>query len=282
MVTRRKCVCTTQGGLRHLGLVVWLAGLVVAMPAVSQAQSELSARAVMERNDEQMRVRDGIYELEMRIVDASGRETVRGLRREAYRSTDQDEWSLLRFQSPADVEGTGLLSIEKGEAQDDVYLYLPALRKSRRISGRNNRDYFMGSDFTYKDLRSERLKANRYERLPDEMLDGELCARIVAYPTTDAERDESGYERRELWVSQTTWLVLKTEFYDEHGENLKTLTATDIRPVQSGDDAGKLRAHELLMVNHDRERRTVLEFDAISLNTGLPKSRFTKRALERP
>lgn len=267
---------------RGVAYMRWLAmaAVVLGAPSGLWAAEGMSARAVMERNYEQMQVKDGVYVLEMRIEDQAGRATVREVRRESYRPRARDEWSLVRFLSPADVEGTGLLSLEDSEGQDDVYLYLPELRKSRRISGSSNGDYFMGSDFTYKDLRSERLEANRYERLTDEVIGGEPCARIVAMPETEQERTESGYSRREIWVSLSSWLVVKAEFYDEHGDRVKTLTASDVREVPT-EGSGKLRPYALLMVNHERGRQTKLTFSSIELNVGLPTSRFSKRALER-
>lgn len=260
--------------LRPLNVVVGVTLLVCASGSYA-----ITGKEIMERNYAQLLSKDTRYEFRMSIFDKTGYERKRLLTRLTRRSDPESEDSLIRFHEPSDVKGMGLLSIENQTSEDDVWLYLPALRKTRRISGRNNQDYFVGTDFTFKDLRNEQLEENKYSLLREEKYGGEDCYVVEAIPVTAREKEESGYGRRELWITKRHWLIVHAKFFDDHGDLMKVFNASDIRLVKASED--KWRPFLLEMENFRRPQKTRLWFEEITVDAGVSEKVFSRRYLRK-
>lgn len=237
-----------------------------------------TGREVMEAYNEQDRTEDTAVEIRMSIVSARGGTREREVAQWTKTRPDGSRMQLIRFLSPADVEGTGFLSIENLDAEDDNWLYLPALRKSRRIAGTDKRESFVGTDFSYEDLESEKLDEHRYEVIGAEALDGVDAWIVEAIPTDPDKIEETAYGRRELWVSRDHAVILQAKYYDEDGTYVKRLHAEDVRQVEGTE---KWRAHRITMEDIRDGGRTVLEIAEYRIDRGVTEDYFTQRYLRR-
>lgn len=253
-------------------LVVFVVG--VGFVAYSD---ELTGRQILEREEEQHKGEDEYNKMTMKLINNRGQERNRKV--EYYRKTDgnDNDMVLMRFLEPADVKGVGLLTIEHTDRDDDQWLYLPALRKVRRISAADQTDNFMGTDFTYEDIRSEKLDKHDYTVIRTEAIDERECYLIEAVPSTEKQRNESGYSRREIWVRKDIFIKVQTKYYDKKGEFFKIGVSKDIVEVAPNI----YRPNFMEMQNLKTGHTTQLTFDEREINSGLPDRLFTERELRR-
>lgn len=237
-----------------------------------------TGREVMEAYKEQDRTEDTAVEMRMSIVSSRGGTRERTVSQWTKTLPDDSRMQLIRFLSPADVEGTGFLSIENLDGEDDNWLYLPALRKTRRIAGTDKRESFVGTDFSYEDLEAERLDEYRYEVVGTEALDGVEAWIVEAVPTDPENVEVTAYGRRELWVSRDHAVILQAKYYDEGGTYVKRFRAEDVRQVEGTD---KWRAHRLTMEDVQDGGFTVLEIAEYRVDQGVTEGYFTRRYLQR-
>ena len=187
----------------------------------------------------------------------------------------KDSKSIMFFQSPADVKGTGFLSWQYDDLSrdDDKWLYLPAMKKVRRISGSSARkENFMGSDFTYDDMGGRSVDEDEHRLIREESLDGSLCWVVESIPL----EEDAAYSRTVSWIRQDALIPVKVEFYDRMGELLKTLVASEI-----SRDAGYWTSRKLEMTNHKRKHRTRILIKEIQYDIAMNESLFTVPSLER-
>ena len=190
----------------------------------------------------------------------------------------RNQKALLRFAEPADVRGTALLSIEHPDREDDQWLYLPALRKSRRISAGNKTDSFVGSDFTYEDLGAEEMDQYDYRLIREDTIDGAAVYVVEATPNNEQRKRESGYSRREIFVRKDTASIVRIDYYDRQQELLKVFRASDIRQVPA---TATWRAQTIEMKNQKSGHTTVIAYGPFVVNAGVSDETFSIRELER-
>lgn len=255
-------------------LLILLIALLAA-PALAQTPT---GREVMEAYKAQDRTEDTVAEMAMSIINDRGNTRERKLTLWTKTRDDDTRMQLIRFQAPADVKGTGFLSIENRDREDDNWLYLPALRKTRRIAGSDKQDSFVGTDFTYEDLESEKLDAHAYEVIGSEAVDGTEAWIVEALPTDPDRIEETAYSKRELWIGKDHHLLLQARHYDKDGAYVKWLHAEDIRQVPGTD---KWRAYRLTMEDVLDGGKTVLEISAYQIDQGVSEDFFTQRYLKR-
>ncbi|MGQ9630394.1 MAG: outer membrane lipoprotein-sorting protein [bacterium] len=239
--------------------------------------ADLTAKQVVEKEDEVNRSRDSTYEVTMTLINKQGQERVRKLRMISKDDVEGNARTLIRFLAPADVEGTGLLTIEHRDADDDQWLYLPALRKIRRIASKEKTGSFMGSDFAYSDLGSRKIDDFNYKMLEPESIDGRECYVVEATPVSEKVREERGYSKVISWIDKERFIALQVKFYDRSGRYLKVLRASNVEKI----DGKVWRARRLEMENIQEEHKTVMTFDEIALDTNPPEDTFTQRYLQR-
>ena len=256
-------------------VVIVLAVLVVgntALAASAQEQGfDIAARS--DRTD----VGFGASEVELKMVlrNAAGQEATRSLRISTLEKPDETvgDKSLVLFDTPRDIEGTALLSHAKILDPDDQWLYLPALKRVKRISSSNKSGPFVGSEFAFEDFTA--IELNKFDYT---LIDVEACG---AFQCDVLERqpryENSGYTKQVAWVDQTDFQIRKVEFYDRRGDLLKVLELTDYRKY----DNGVWRAHKLSMSNVQTKKQTDLVYDDYVFDTDLSDGDFVKGRLSR-
>ena len=213
--------------------------------------------------------------VKMILVDAQGNKKERKIVN--YAKTDKSDLNklLMRFLTPRDVENTALLTWEQKGGDDDQWLYLPATGKPKRIASSGKKNRFMGTDFSYEDLRPEPLDSYEYKLVGSENIDGKPCFVIEAFPKTDKEKQDSGYSKRKFWILKDTHFSLKREFYDKTGTLEKIELSLDLKAI-----GGTLwRANTTEMQDVRKKTKTLLVVDSRKLNQGLSDQLFTEREL---
>jgi outer membrane lipoprotein-sorting protein len=186
--------------------------------------------------------------------------------------TDGDK-SLTIFNSPRDVKGTAFLSFSHVKEDDDQWLYLPALRRVKRISSNNKSGPFMGSEFAYEDLSSQEVDKYTYKYIQEDIIDGNAGHIIERYPVDK----KSGYTKQIVYVDAKEWRVHKIQFYDRKSELLKVL---EFKKYQKYPNK-KWRADEFSMKNVQTGKSTLLKWSNYKFNQDISTRDFDKNALKR-
>ena len=263
-----------SGPRRSVLLVVLIAGLSAAGAGTAGGQSGLE---IMQKQDRLQRAGDEEVVFRMQIVSQAGETKERRMASYTLGGPQDLSKTLIRFLAPRDIENTGLLTWEGKDGNDDQWLYLPATRKVKRIVAGAKKNRFMGTDFTYEDLRPENLALHTYTLIGSETLDGQDCSVVEAVPATDRQAADSGYSRRRQWIRKDNYFTIKQEFYDRKGKLEKVGAARKVASIK-----GTLwRAGELEMRDVQAGTRTVLLAERRALDTGLKDSFFTEAELTR-
>ncbi|WP_020591725.1 outer membrane lipoprotein-sorting protein [Kiloniella laminariae] len=213
--------------------------------------------------------------MKMELENRHGEKSLREMRQQIFEIKEDGlgDKSLTIFDEPRDVKGTAFLSFAKTFDPDDQWLYLPALKRVKRISSKNKSGPFVGSEFAYEDLSAQELKKYTYTWLRDEAC-GELqCAVVEQIPVYE----DSGYTRMVTWYDLSEYRQQKIDYYDRKNELLKTLNFGDYRQYLDK----YWRSHDMFMVNHQTGKKTRLVFEKIEFQTGLQESDLTKNSLKR-
>lgn len=258
--------------MKHQLFIVAITLLLGTLSLLQAEELQLTGYAIMTLVDERDDGDDRQSELEMTLINHRGATRVREMRSYSKEYGD-DSKQVIIFLSPADVAGTGYLSWEYEDEQcdDDRWLYLPALRMVRRISGASNDDYFMGSDFTYDDMGDRNIDEDTHTLLREETLEGQTCWVVESVPLDSDEQ----YKNRLIWIRQDSYMVIRSEYYDSIGL-MKVLSIGDIRQVD-----GIWTAHSMFMDNLREEHQTRLLLSNVSYNQNLNDNMFTVSAIER-
>ncbi len=210
----------------------------------------------------------------MVLRNKHGQESERFMENRTLELTEDGDKSLIVFNSPKDVAGTATLTFTHKVGSDDQWLYLPAIKRVKRISSDNKSGPFMGSEFAYEDLSSDEVEKYAYKYLGEETFNGFKCAVVEQDPVDP----KSGYIRRVVWYNlEINYRLEKGEFYDRKNSLLKTLTYHDYNQY-----LGKhWRAGQFKMVNHQTGKETELFFDEYAFQTGLSDTDFSQNSLRR-
>lgn len=235
------------------------------------------AKSIIEKNKTEMEATDQEVNLTMQLVGKSGSIRERSLVWSTLKAKTGHASSYLLFTAPADIKGTAFLSQENATGNDDQWLFLPALKRSRRISSNEKGQSFMGSDFTYDDLGEEDINKSTYKLLKSEPTgDGNLQV-IEAVYTDQQKIKESGYSKRIISINEKTNMMVKTEFYGTDGKLRKVLECSEFK--QFGDQK-RWRPMRYQMKNMEKGTETILKFGDYKIDKGIDANRFTIRNLE--
>jgi len=241
--------------------------------------AEMNGRQVMEEQRLRHRLKFELSTVRMILEDKKGRTRERTMKIYTFSDTDRRSKSMIKFLSPADIRNVGLLTWEQGEDRDDdQWLYLPALKKVKRITSSGKKKKFMGTDLTYEDLRPENLSTHAYRRLEDTQIDAQPCYVIEALPATDKERKTSGYGSRLLYVRKSILLTIKTEYFDKRKRKIKLTKVSEIEKIT---DAA-WRAKVSVTTDLKRGSSTTMKTETRNLDDTLTESAFSKGNLRRP
>jgi outer membrane lipoprotein-sorting protein len=216
---------------------------------------------------------DYAAELTMILRNRHGEESTREMRTRTLEVADDGDKSMVIFDRPRDVAGTALLTFTRKVGTDDQWLYLPALKRVKRIASNNKSGPFMGSEFAYEDIASQEIEKYTYRYLREEVLDGVNTFVVERVPVYE----NSGYTRQIVWYDQEEYRVLKIDFYDRKDELLKTLTYAGYQQY-----VGRYwRADEMHMVNEQTGKSTTLVWQDYEFQNGLEDRDFDKNSLRR-
>ena len=244
------------------------------------AQDNLTAYEIVDRAQGAIKVK-GVQGLSvMQIIDQKGRKRVRKIKQVTKLFDNGDtEKRLLRFVAPADVKGIGLLTFDYKDKDDDLWIYMPALRKTRRIVSTEKAKNFMGSEFTYSDMTPPSLNDFNFKHLGQEEVNGVLCYKIEWIPVDEDIAEENGFSRRITFIGKQDFVIRKSIYYDLDGELLKELVVYKIKELDTKDH--KFRAMHLEMTNHQNGRKSVLINEELEFSPSVQNDYFTTRYLER-
>jgi outer membrane lipoprotein-sorting protein len=209
----------------------------------------------------------------MTLKNKSGQTSRRLIRIRTLEVEGDGDKSLSIFDEPADVKGTKMLTYSHGLEPDDQWLYLPALKKVKRISSRNKSGPFMGSTFAFEDLGSQEVEKYSYKYLRNEPCGEMDCYVIERYPAYEF----SGYTRQIAWIDTEGYRIVKAEYYDRKKSLLKTLIASDFQQYLGH----YWRPGLMNMVNHQTGKSTLLEWQDYEFKTGLTDRDFRSQTLKR-
>lgn len=211
--------------------------------------------------------------LKMILTNKHGQESERYLKNKTLELHEDGDKSLIVFNSPKDVEGTATLTFTHKESADDQWLYLPSIKRVKRISSDNKSGPFMGSEFAYEDLSSQEVEKYTYKLLKEENINGNAAYVVERVPLDP----KSGYTRQLVWYNKDNFRVEKIDFYDRKSALMKTLHYKNYREY-----LGKhWRAGEMVMENHLTGKKTRLIFENYAFKTGLAEQDFSQNSLIR-
>ncbi len=247
--------------------------MIVASLVVASSLMALTNKEIADKAD---KVTDGfgssIAKTEMTLINASGQKSVRDILMKTLEGDNGDK-TISTFLSPADVKGTKVLGWEHVDRDDDQWLYLPALKRVKRIASRNKSGSFMGSEFSYEDIGNQNPNKYSFEGEPETvMLDGVECYKGARIPNDK----NSGYTKQITWVDTKDFLIRKIDYYDRKKELLKTAIFSDYKKID-----GIWRVGKIDMKNHQNDKETVLIWKDDKIKAGLKDKDFTKRELKK-
>lgn len=216
---------------------------------------------------------DMTADLTMTLTNSVGDNRIREIK-QFSKDFGNMEKKIMFFISPADIKNTSFMNWSYDEAgkDDDQWIYLPALKKTKRISSDSKGDYFMGSDFTYDDLGDRQPSQDTHKLLREEELNGEDC-----YVVESVSKDKDYmYSKTITWIIKDKWIGLKKEFYDEDEELLKILKVNKYE-----DFSGLWIITNTEMKNEQKDHQTIMILKNVKINTGIDDGKFSERIMTR-
>jgi outer membrane lipoprotein-sorting protein len=208
----------------------------------------------------------------MTLTNKSGQTRVRKIQQFSKDFADVEK-SIMFFQSPADVKNTSFMNWSyDSDKADDQWIYLPALKRVKRISSDSKNDYFMGSDFTYDDLGDRKLNADDHKLLREETVNGKAC-----YVVESKSKDEEYmYSKTITWIDKLIFVGVKKEFYDEDDELLKILTIKNVEKI-----SGFYVVTNSEMKNVQKNHSTSITLSDVQVNSDISAAMFSERMMTR-
>lgn len=257
-----------------------LAGISLVAMTIPAIAEEPSARDIMDKSFFVTKVKTIKNTAKMTLINDKG-----GIRERKMdvvgklQKNGIDTNLIIRFQYPPDIKDTGFLQIEHSDGDDNLWIYLPALQKTRRLVANNKKDSFFGSDFSYCDVLPPRVDLYQHRQINSETIDGHACYVIESAPKDEKERSNSGYSRKITWVRKNNFLESKVQYYDLEGRLLKTQTASHHKLVDP--ESGKWIPMRREMINHQTGHKTIYEVDRVEVGMSIVDDFFVVKTLER-
>jgi len=252
-------------------------GLIIAALTTISASAQ-NPKDIVKKSHDVVKVSSFEAVSTLTITDSKGNRRVRKNSMASISEPDGTEKRIIKFISPAEVKGTGILIFDYPEKSDDMWIYLPAIRKTRRIVSKEKSKSFMGSEFSNANMTAPGLEDFSYELKGEEDLNGYSCFMIESTPVSTDLEDEYGYARSVSWVDKDNYLVHKTLYYDFDGELFKTITNKEFKKLEEGE--GKYMVTHMYASNHSNNRSSEMVMNKVAV-TSTSKSYFTVAYLER-
>ncbi len=250
-----------------------LFAVLAAQLAVAETPEEKGLAIAVEKDRRDNGFGDFTAEMTMVLRNRHGQESRREMRNKTLEVLDDGDKSLVIFDRPRDVKGTALLNITHKTGLDDQWLFLPALRRVKRISSANKSGSFMGSEFAYEDITSEEVEKYTYKWLRDEAFAGQECFVSERFPTYK----NSGYTRQVVWIDKAEYRILKIDYYDRKNSLLKTVLHKEHKKYLDQ----YWYPDEMFMENRQTGKSTRLSWKKYNFRQGLTDGDFNKNSLKR-
>ena len=247
--------------------------LAVTSLAVAETPEEKGFSIALETDNRDKGWQDSSAVMKMVLRNRHGQESVRQIRVVNLEMEGDGDKGLTVFDEPRDIKGTAFLSYSHALVADEQWIYLPALKRVKRISSSNKSGPFMGSEFAYEDISSFEIPKYNYLYLRDEVLDGIDCFVLELRP----QYQYSGYTKSYVWVDKVEYRNQKVEYYDRKGSLLKVQRFTDYQLYLNQ----YWRAHTMTMDNKQNGKSTTLYWTNFKFKTGLTSADFKKNDLKR-
>lgn len=216
---------------------------------------------------------DSTANMTMELRNKHGDTSLRHIRIKTLEVEGDGDKSMSIFDQPADVKGTAFLTFSHAIKADEQWMYLPSIKRVKRINSKNKSGPFMGSEFAFEDIASQEIEKYSYKYLRDENINGVDCFVIERIPTYK----HSGYTRQLGWVNKSEYRPEKIVFYDRKNTLLKTLTYSGYNKYLNK----YWRADQLTMTNHQTDKSTILKWTDYKFKTGLSDRDFSRNSLKR-
>jgi len=257
-----------------------LVAVLMAAPADgARAEPAPSAESLMQKSYEVSRFDASRSEATFRLIDKEGSERTRQTEGATLmQEGGRDNRRYTRFTGPADIRNTATLLVEHAGGDDDIWIYLPTLKKTRRLSSSNKKDAFVGTDFSYGDVIGHRVEAWVHQVTGRDEASPHRPWVVESRPANPAVEAQSGYSRRISWIDPATYLAERGEFYDRQGQLLKVMTQD--KPQLGDEKRGRWQPMRMEMRNVQTGHRTVIEFSRFEANREVSARLFQPQALE--
>lgn len=254
-------------------LVALLTLSIVCFTAQAQDSSQRGLDIAMERKQRDIGWEDTIAEMTMVLRNSQGQKSERRMRTKALEILDDGDKTLTIFDEPRDVKGTAFLNFSHAKIPDEQWIYLPALKRVKRIASRNKSGPFMGSEFAYEDMTTFEIEKFAFQYVGDGVFQDRDMYIVDQYPVDEF----SGYTRQKVWIDKERYIPYKIEFYDKKNSLLKTLEFSEFT-LYLDKYWRSLRAE---MFNEQNGKSTELITHSIEFKTGLEDGDFDKNSLRR-
>jgi predicted RND superfamily exporter protein/outer membrane lipoprotein-sorting protein len=260
-------------------LLTLIAVMVFAGARLAHAETTVTPLDIMRRNEAVNKTKLSTASATFTLTEKSGAQRVRkttGYTR--LQINAKDNMRLVRFTAPADIRGTSTLLIEHMDGDDDMWVFLPALGKVRRLSVANKKDSFFGTDLSYGDVIGYRPDEWKHTLLREESFDGAPCYVVESVPLTEATRNNTGYGKRLSWIRKDNLVALKIDIWDGSNIPLKRILSKDVRSFGDGKDwQAMLTNIENLQTGH----QTAVQYDSFRTDQSLSEHQFSAAELDK-
>ena len=239
-----------------------------------------SAEEIAKKSFLSSKVSDSVSDSTFTLINEAGQERKRETKGSSklVKGTT-DNMRLVIFQSPSDVKGTKTLLIEHSGKDDDMWIYLPALKKVRRLVSSDKKSSFVGTDFSYGDVIGHRVEDWDHKIVSESKVDGRSCWAMESTPKSKDIAENSGYSKRLACIDQESFVMLEGQAFDLDGKELKKFKSSKIEKVDEKNQ--KWQPMRIEAENVQTKHRTVIEFKNYKVNQGVSDDLFTARSLEK-
>ncbi len=247
--------------------------LLTAQSSAEDTTETVSAREISLKARDKQFPKNSVMDITMILINKRGSKRERTILSKRRDEENGEAKSAAYFLSPADVKGTGFLVWEHKDQPNDIWIYLPALKKIRRIASEQKHQSFMGSDFSYADMENEDVDDADHKIISEETVEGMDCWVVESIPKPESD---SEYSKLVTWVRKKDYIPQQVDFYNKKGKHFKHMKSLRIAPV--GEEM--LPTH-ISMENIQKKHKTEIILSNIKLDQDIPDEEFTKRAIQR-
>ena len=259
--------------MKTMKLFLLALSLLISFSVYSETAEEKGLAIAKEADLRDTGFQDTIANMTMVLKNKMGKTSVREVRVKTLEVIGDGDKGLSIFNQPRDIKGTASLTYSHALKPDEQWLYLPALKRVKRISSKNKSGPFMGSEFAYEDISSQEVEKYTYKYIHDNVLNGIDCFVIERYPAYK----HSGYTRQMVWINKQEYRPEKIIFYDRKNSLLKTLEYSEYKQYLNK----YWRADKMHMVNLQTGKSTLLSWKNYRFKTGLSDKDFNRNSLKR-